>query len=450
LADPLTGSVDESAAPVAPSTGGRIFRRLAAALTYRDFRILWLGACISSTGTWMQGLAENWLVLTLTSSAFYLGLDAFLQQLPILLFTVIGGVFADRHDRRRTLLTSQYVQMTSALILAVLVYLNVVKIPYILALSFLTGCAQAFGGPAYQSLMPSLVSKDHVPNAVALNSIQFNLARVIGPLLAGLVLTSFASFAYSERIAMGSCFALNAASFFVVILALLSLHVKHVPPTHRRAIAEELRTGLSYVRHEPGLLALTILAFATAFLGYALMTLLPLFARSVFKEGVAEYSRMMAFQGAGAVAGALGVAWMGRYRHMGRLALVTQMIFGTVLVAFALSRTLPLSYLLLFIAGGTLIVANSTIISLVQLIAPNRRARERLRGKHRLGAGRADRQRCAAHLHRVLFPRQEPRDTGALRFVTVPTASGGWPRTIGSIGGDSRSCRRTPGNRACL
>jgi MFS family permease len=319
----------------------------------------------------MQSLAENWLVLALTSSAFYLGLDAFLQQLPILLFTVIGGVFADRHDRRRTLLASQYVQMASALILAFLVYANVVRIPYILALSFLTGCAQAFGGPAYQSLMPSLVRRDHVPNAVALNSIQFNLARVIGPLLAGLVLTSFAAFGYSERIAMGSCFAINAASFFCVILALLALHVKHVPPASRRAIVEELRTGLSYVRHESGLLALTSLAFATAFLAYALMTLLPLFAKSVFKEGVAEYSRMMAFQGAGAVSGALGVAWMGRHRYMGRFALVTQMIFGTVLIAFALSRSLPLSYGLLFVAGATLILTTSTIISLVQLIAPD-------------------------------------------------------------------------------
>ncbi len=133
----------------------------------------------------MQSLAENWLVFSLTGSALFLGLDAFLQQLPILLFTLIGGVVADRHDRRRTLIGSQYVQLTSALTLAALVYFGVVKIWHILALSFLTGSAQAFGGPASQALIPSLVSTKDLTNAIALNSIQFNVARVIGPLLAG-------------------------------------------------------------------------------------------------------------------------------------------------------------------------------------------------------------------------------------------------------------------------
>ena len=148
----------------------------------------------------MQNVAQNWLVLTLTNSAFFLGLDAFLGQLPIMLFTLIGGVVADRRDRRRVLLTSQYIQMTSAFTLALLVYFQVVRpapagvavgqavsmtVWFVLALSFLTGCAQAFGGPAYQSLVPSLVDKKDLPNAIALNSIQFNLARVIGPLLAG-------------------------------------------------------------------------------------------------------------------------------------------------------------------------------------------------------------------------------------------------------------------------
>ena len=124
-------------------------------------------------------------MLSLTASAFYLGLDAFLQQLPIMLFTLIGGVLADRHDRRRTLMASQYVQMATAAALAVLVYLRVVEIWHILLLSFITGMAQAFGGPAYQSLIPSLVDKKDLPNAVALNSIQFNVARVLGPLLSG-------------------------------------------------------------------------------------------------------------------------------------------------------------------------------------------------------------------------------------------------------------------------
>src|SRR5262249_27123993 len=145
------------------------FRRTLAAFGYRDFRVLWFGACTSSIGTWMQSLAENWLVLALTGSATFLGLDAFLQQLPIMLFTLIGGVLADRLDRRRTLLMSQYVQTTTAATLAVLVYFGYVQIWQILCLSFLTGCAQAFGGPAYQSLIPSLVDKRDLTNAIALN-----------------------------------------------------------------------------------------------------------------------------------------------------------------------------------------------------------------------------------------------------------------------------------------
>src|SRR5206468_1981586 len=137
----------------------KTLRRMLAAFTYRDFRVQWFGACSSSIGTWTQLSAQNWMVLALTGSAFYVGFDAFLQQLPIMLFTLIGGVLADRRDRRRTLLGSQYVQMTTALTLGLLAYFGVVKIWHVLVLSFATGFAQAFGGPAYQALIPSLV--DH-------------------------------------------------------------------------------------------------------------------------------------------------------------------------------------------------------------------------------------------------------------------------------------------------
>src|SRR3984893_13779920 len=184
-----------------------------AAFTYRDFRVQWFGACSSSVGTWTQLSAQNWMVLQLTGSAFFLGLDAFLQQLPIMLFTLIGGVLADRRDRRRTLLTSQYIQMTTATTLALLVYFGVVQIWHILLLSFTTGLAQAFGGPAYQSLIPSLVEKKDLPNAVALNSIQFNVARVLGPLAFAATLVAFGKWGYSDPQAMNACFALNALSF---------------------------------------------------------------------------------------------------------------------------------------------------------------------------------------------------------------------------------------------
>src|SRR5688500_5350779 len=135
-----------------------------AALTYRDFRLLWFGAFTSTIGTWMQRVAQNWLVLTLTgsASAFYLGLDSFLGEAPILLLTLIGGVVADRYDRRHLLIASQCVQMTAAFTLAALVYWDRVAIWHVLSLSVVTGLAQAFGGPAHQSLMPSLVDKQHL------------------------------------------------------------------------------------------------------------------------------------------------------------------------------------------------------------------------------------------------------------------------------------------------
>jgi MFS family permease len=342
-----------------------------AAFTYRDFRVQWLGACTSSIGTWMQIVAQNWLVLSLTNSAVFLGLDAFLQQLPIILFTLIGGVFADRYDRRRTLLASQYIQMATSGTLALLMYLHVVHVWHILVLSFVTGLAQSFGGPAYQSLIPSLVDKKDLPNAVALNSIQFNLARVLGPLLFAATLAAFRDWGYNEPQAMNACFLLNSLSFLVVINTLMALRVKHIPPASMRGMRDEMRGGLSYVRAHGTLVALIVLAAATTFLGFALLTFLPLFARSVFHEGAATYSHLMAFSGAGSIVGALIVAWLGKFPRMGLTTLVMQIVYGLLIVAFAWSRILWLSDILLFFTGAALMVVFSTVTSLVQLIAPN-------------------------------------------------------------------------------
>ena len=312
----------------------------------------------------MQRVAQSWLVLTIagSSSAFYLGLDSFLGEVPILLFTLIGGVVADRRDRRQLLLISQGVQMGSALTLAVLVYLDVVQIWHILALSVVTGMAQAFGGPAYQSLIPSLVNRMHLPNAIALNSIQFNLARVVGPLLAGAALTAFG---------MVACFGLNGLSFLAVIVAILALHVRHIPAPRTTRMHEELRSGLQYVRAHQGLIGLTSLGFATTFLGTPILTFLPLFAQDVFGGGVSQYTQLMAFAGAGAVTGALVVAWLGQFAHMGRTLLSLQVAFGLLVVAFAQTRTLYLNEILLFGAGASMVMVYALLSSLVQLIAPN-------------------------------------------------------------------------------
>ena len=339
-------------------------RRVAAALAYRDFRLLWFGALVSSIGTWMQKVAQAWLIVTLTgsTSAFFLGLDSFVGELPILLFTLIGGVVADRRNRRHLLLISQCVQMTTAFTLAVLVFTGSIRIWLILTLSFITGVAQSFGGPAYQSLIPSLIPKEHLPNAIALNSIQFNLARVIGPLIAGVALTAFG---------MVACFGLNGVSFLFVIAALLALHVTHVPSTAVASMSDQLKGGLRYVRDQPQLVTLTILGFISAFLGLPLLTFLPVITKDVFQQDVELYTRFMTLAGAGAVLGALTVAWIGKHRHMGLMLLIMQALLGLIAVAFSLSTTIWLSQLLLFTGGALLVMCFSMTTSLVQLLAPH-------------------------------------------------------------------------------
>jgi MFS family permease len=344
-------------------------RRVAAALAYRDFRLLWAGALISSVGTWMQKVAQAWLIVTLTAnaSAFYIGVDSFLGEAPILLFTLIGGVVADRANRRHLMLASQCVQMTAAFTLAALVFTNHIAIWHILTLSFITGIAQAFGGPAYQSLIPSLVPKDTLPNAIALNSIQFNLARVIGPWVAGAALTAFG---------MVACFGMNGVSFLFVIAAILALHVKHVRPAGLEGMRAQMKGGLQYARRHPQLRTLTVLGFIAAFLGLPLLTFLPVITKDVFQQDVGLYTRLMTLAGIGAVLGALAVAWIGKHRHMGWMLLIMLAMLGVIIVAFSLSKTLWLTELLLFLGGAMLVTCFSMTTSLVQLLAP-----QELRGR---------------------------------------------------------------------
>ena len=192
---------------------------------------MWFGACTSSIGTWMQIVAQGWLIYRLSHSAFLLALDQFLGGIPIFLFSLIGGVVADRVERRRILLASQYVQMATALILTILVATDLVHVWHILCLSFISGFAQAFGGPAYQALIPTLVEKEDMPNAIALNSIQFNVAVMIGPALAGQALA---------KLGEKWCFGLNAVSFLAPIVS-LDYHHRSIPA------AEDDRFGL----HQP-------------------------------------------------------------------------------------------------------------------------------------------------------------------------------------------------------
>jgi predicted MFS family arabinose efflux permease len=341
-----------------------VFRRVFKAFHYRDFRLLWFGACTSSIGTWMQSVAQNWLVYTISGSAFFLGLDGFLGQIPIVMFSLIGGVIADRIERRRVLLGSQYVQMTSAFVLTALLLLHVLdkRVWPILLLSFVVGCAQSFGGPAYSALVPSLVEKEDLPNAIALNSIQFNLARVIGPMLGGLALTGLGA---------AWCFGLNGLSFVAVIISLLMLHVRFMPRNTGESILMGVKQGIGFIRTQGAMVGLISVAFLMTALAIPMLTFLPVFAKDVFHRGPTAFTILLSCSGAGSVVGALTVAAFGNVNRKGLIALLTLLLLGGGIAAFALSKVLVLSCAILFVSGAAMMGTFSMISSLVQLITPN-------------------------------------------------------------------------------
>ena len=328
------------------------------AFTYRDFRLMWAGAFTSSVGTWMQEVAQNWLILTMTGSAFWLGLDAFLGDAPFLVFSLLGGVFADRVDRRRILLASQAVQLSSAFLLAGLIVFGGIQVWIILTLSFVVGLAQSFGGPAYQALVPTLVDRHDLPNAVVLNSIQFNLARVIGPVLAGIAF---------YKLGAAWCFGLNGLSFFAPVAALLLLkRGGKTAPVSSESVLESLKAGLRAVSGGGPLKGLIGLAFVGSFCSFPLVTFLPVFAKDIFHRDAKGYSVLLAVFGVGAVCGAVGVAGFGHVRRKGVLALAMQMTLGTLMAGFALSRTPAISYVLLFFSGSCMMIIFAMFMTLVQ------------------------------------------------------------------------------------
>src|SRR4051794_13066629 len=286
---------------------------------------MWLGACTSSIGTWMQKLAQSWLVLKLSNSPFLLGLDAFLGDIPIFLFSLVGGVIADRIDRRKVLLLSQYVQMASAFLLTGLIATGVVRVWHILFLSFITGLAQAFGGPAYQALVPSLVEKEDMPNAIALQSIQFNVARVIGPALGGFAMS------YLGEV---WCFGLNGLSFLAPIIALILVKPKFRPQPTTDSIMMGMKQGIRFIRTQSAMEALMLLAFCMTLLGIPMMTFLPYFAKKVFAGTIDPKTLLTLFlsaSGVGSIIGSLTMAWLGNMQHKGRAALTLLVCLGATI-----------------------------------------------------------------------------------------------------------------------
>ena len=339
-----------------------MIRRVFKAFQYRDFRLMWIGACTSTIGTWMQNVAQAWLIYTLTNSQFLLALDQALIGLPVMLFSVVGGVIADRVDRRYALLGSQYVQMASAFTLTVLVVLNIVKVWEILSLSFLVGCAQSFGGPAYSALIPTLVDKEDMPNAIALNSIQFNVAVTIGPALGGIALHS---------LGMAWCFGLNGISFLAPIIVLGMLQTRFLPERTSESILSSMRQGFRFIRKQGAMAMLIVLAFLMTFLAVPARTFLPVFARDIFHRESETYAMFLSVSGLGSIVGALAVAGLGNVRNKGRVALFMLVCLGATISGFALSTSLVISYLMLFLFGGSMIAVFAMVISLVQLITTN-------------------------------------------------------------------------------
>jgi MFS family permease len=339
-----------------------VIRRVFKAFQYRDFRLMWTGACMSSIGTWMQIVAQGWLIWKLSHSAFLLGLDQFLGSIPIFLFSLVGGVVADRMERRQVLIGSQVVQMSCAFVLTFLVGFHVVKVWHLLVSSFISGLAQSFGGPAYAALIPTLVKKEDMPNAIALQSMQFNTAVVLGPALAGPTLA---------KLGDTWCFALNSLSFVAPIVSLSMLTVRFLPEKTTESILDSMKQGIRFIRKQPAMEALMVLAFCMTALAVPMRTLFPLYASDIFHRGAGTYALFLSLSGMGSILGALVVAWLGNVRHKGRIALLMLLTLGAGISGFGLSRSLVLSGVMLFISGVAMIVVFSMVSSLVQLIVTN-------------------------------------------------------------------------------
>jgi len=265
-------------------------------------------------------------------------------------------------ERRKILLASQYVQMSTAAALTILVATGHVHVWHILCLSFVSGVAQAFGGPAYQALIPTLVDKEDMPNAIALNSIQFNVAVMVGPALAGQALA---------RLGEKWCFGLNAVSFLAPIISLSIIRTRFLPVKTAQSMFDSLKQGIKFARQQNSMEALIVLAFFMTGLSMPLRTYLPVFVKDIFHRGPETYGNLLALMGLGSIFGSLTIASAGNMRKKGRVALGALACLGAGISGFALSRSLPLSYALLVLVGASMMAVFATVNSLVQLITTN-------------------------------------------------------------------------------
>jgi MFS family permease len=334
-----------------------------AALAWPNYRLWFFGQMTSLFGTWMQSTAQGYLVFELTRSSAWLGYTGFAGGIAPWLFMLLGGVLADRMSRRSILVVTQGLSMLLAFALSALVFARVVAPWHILVLAFLLGAVNAFDAPARQSFVLEMVSREHLTNAIALNSTMFNAATVVGPAVGGLAYAAFGP---------GWCFFMNGMSFVAVIAALLAMRLGGRPAAGpRRPVQAEIAEGLRAIVAERRILALIVLVALVSLFGFSFVTLLPAWAVDVLGGDASTNGLLQSARGAGALLAALGVASLGRFRGRGKLLTAGSLAFPIVLVGLSFTRSLPLSLAGLFLAGATLILLFNLANALVQTLVPD-------------------------------------------------------------------------------
>jgi MFS family permease len=338
-----------------------------AALRHRNFRLFIIGQFISLCGTWMQVIAQGWLVLQLTDSAFAVGLVTALGSLPILLFTLYGGVIADRVNKRRFILMLQSLMLGEALTLAILTATHLITVHWVRGLAVFSGLLSAFEVPTRQSFLAEIVHREHLMNAIALNSSAFNLARVIGPAIAaGLIAT----------VGLAACFFANAASYLAVIASLLRMDAGQSPAPRTESLDTALRQGFAFVFGNRWPRALVVLIATFSMFGFSFLPLMPVFARDVLRVGASGYAALVAAIGIGAAAAAFFLAGFGHRVRRSRLVLGSAMLFGVVLLAASQAPEFWSALFLFTVTGCVMALNGIAANTMLQSEAP-----DQLRGR---------------------------------------------------------------------
>jgi MFS family permease len=332
------------------------------ALQYRDFRLFWFGQIISLSGTWMQSVAQGWLVYSLTKSPFYLGLVAASGSLPILLFTLAGGIAADRFRKRNLLLLTQALSILPALLLGILTDINMITVWQVALLAAVLGTVNAFDIPARQSFLIELVGRDSLTSAIALNSAAFHGARMVGPVVAGITIAA---------LGLPACFYLNALSFVAVIIALSKMTIQGEIRESSNGLFKDFIEGIRFVKSRSGIYRSILLIAVFSLVGMPFITLLPIFAGEVLNAGAKGFGFLVGATGAGALAAALLLAFRGDIRDKGRFISMAALSASVSLLVFSLSKNIFISIPFLLIVGWGLVSFLATANSFIQLSAPD-------------------------------------------------------------------------------